>query len=109
MTKDEYFKFSEQFFKDCIATSRKKNNDYTGDTGNPFANLESCEVLGIKTEIGILTRMQDKMMRLASFAGGTDMQVTDESIQDTLRDLANYTCLLAGYLSSKDSEDSSNS
>ena len=101
MTKEDYFKFSEKFFNDCLETSRKKNNDYTGNTGNPFANLESCEVLGIKTEIGILTRMQDKMMRLGSYVSGTQMKVTDETIQDTLQDLANYSSLLAGYIKDK--------
>jgi len=59
------------------------------------------EILGITTEQGFLTRMMDKMKRIASFAEKGELQVKDESVTDTLRDLANYACLLAGYIESK--------
>jgi hypothetical protein len=45
--------------------------------------------------------MMDKMKRIASFAENGDLQVKDESVTDTLRDLTNYSCLLAGYIESK--------
>lgn len=45
--------------------------------------------------------MMDKMKRIASFAEKGELQVKDESVTDTLKDLANYSCLLAGYLKSK--------
>ena len=101
MTKQEYFEFSEQFFKNCIEISRKKNADYTGGDDNPFANFQSVETLGISTEIGFLTRMNDKMMRISSFVKNGTLQVKDESVLDTLQDLANYAALFAGYLKSK--------
>lgn len=41
------------------------------------------------------------MKRVASFAENGDLQVKDESVLDTLQDLANYSCLLAGYIKSK--------
>lgn len=101
MTKQDYFKFAEHFFGECIDISRKKNADYTGGNDNPFSNFQSVEVLGISTESGFLTRMMDKMKRIASFAEKGELQVKDESVTDTLRDLANYACLLAGYIESK--------
>jgi hypothetical protein len=101
MTKQEYFEFAEKFFGDCIEISRKKNADYTGGNDNPFANFQSVESLGIKTEQGFLTRMMDKMARIGSFVAKGELQVKDESVTDTLRDLANYSCLLAGYIKSK--------
>jgi len=101
MTKKEYFEFAGEFFGSCIATSKKKNADYTGDSSDPFANFRSVEILGISTEIGFLTRMMDKMMRISSFATNGELQVKDESVLDTLHDLANYSCLLAGYIKSK--------
>ena len=101
MTKQQYFEFSEKFFSDCIELSRKKNADYTGQNADPFSNFQSVEVLGIKTEQGFLTRMMDKMKRIASFVENGELQVQDESVKDTLRDLANYSCLLAGYIESK--------
>ena len=101
MTKSDYFEFAEKFFCDCIEISRKKNADYTGGNDNPFSNFESVEVLGIKTEQGFLTRMMDKMKRISSFVENGELLVKDESVADTLSDLANYSCLLAGYIESK--------
>lgn len=101
MTKIEYFEFAEKFFYDCVEISRKKNADYTGDNDNPFSNFTSVENLGIKTEQGFLTRMMDKMARIGSYVSKGELQVKDESVTDTLRDLANYSCLLAGYIKSK--------
>jgi hypothetical protein len=101
MNKQEYFSFAESFFDSCIKISRKKNADYTGGSPDPFSNFTSVESLGISTEAGFLTRMMDKMKRIASFAEKGELQVRDESVTDTLRDLANYSCLLAGYIESK--------
>ncbi len=101
MTKERYFEFAEKFYADCLAISKKKNADYTGGSNDPFANFTSTERLGVSTEKGFLTRMNDKMMRIASYAQGQEMQVSDESVIDTLSDLANYACLLAGYIKAK--------
>lgn len=101
MTKPEYFQFAEQFFGKCLEISKAKNADYTGGAADPFANFKAVEILGITTEQGFLTRMMDKMKRIASFAEKGELQVKDESVTDTLRDLANYACLLAGYIESK--------
>lgn len=101
MTKIEYFEFATKFFTDCVEISKKKNADYTGGTEDPFSNFTSVEVLEIDTVDGFLTRMMDKMKRVASFSHKGELQVKDESVTDTLRDLANYSCLLAGYIESK--------
>ncbi len=101
--REEYFDFAENFFGSCVEISRKKNADYTGSSekDNPFSNFESVEAIGISTVSGFLTRMMDKMARVGSFAKKGELQVKDESVTDTLKDLANYCCLLAGYLESK--------
>lgn len=96
MTKEEYFKFSEEFFNSCTEISKKKNADYTGGSEDPFSNFTS--VGKDWTEIGFYTRMMDKMSRLKSFIKNGALQVEDESITDTLRDLANYSSLLAAYI-----------
>ncbi len=101
MNKTEYFEFARQFFNHCLEISRKKNADYTGEADDPFSNFSSVEVLGINIVDGFLTRMMDKMKRIASFAHRGELQVKDESVVDTLRDLANYSCLLAGYIEGK--------
>lgn len=86
---------------------KAKNADYAGQGGNrdAFANLSMIEVAShgaIKAEHGFLTRMSDKWSRLLSLlTSGREAQVKDESIEDTLLDLANYCLLLAIYLRSK--------
>lgn len=101
MNKEEYFHFAENFFAKCIEISRKKNADYTGISSDPFANFRSVEALDISANDGFLTRMMDKMTRIASFAHTGELQVKDETVIDTLRDLANYSCLMAGLIESR--------
>lgn len=101
MTKDQYFAFAEKFFAECQEISKRKNADYTGGNADPFSNFQAVEVLGISTEAGFLTRMMDKMKRIGSFVEQGQLLVKDESVLDTLHDLANYACLLAGYIESK--------
>lgn len=64
----------------------KKNNDY----GNSFK--KSYDEFGI---VSAVVRMTDKMERIKSLTGGTKSEVTDESIEDTILDLANYAIMTA--------------
>ncbi len=100
MTTREYFDFATGFFGKCMELSKKKNYDYTKGAGDdsPFANLRACEAYGIPGERGVFVRMLDKMSRISSYLKKGKLQVDDESITDTLRDLANYSALLAGML-----------
>jgi hypothetical protein len=61
----------------------KKNHDY----GDSFAKL--------RTELpnSILVRIYDKYSRLKTLLEGSEQKVKDESIEDTLMDLANY-CIM---------------
>ncbi len=102
MTKDEYAIFLDKFCNDMIDISKRKNADYTGINADPFANFSSVEQRTIcTTEQGFLTRMNDKFERIISFANKGELLVKDESVQDTLHDLANYCALMSGYLESK--------
>lgn len=102
MTKDEFFEFFEKTTAEMIAISRAKNADYTGIGTSPFANFERPEQMGIcSTEQGFLTRMCDKLSRIASFCAKGELQVKDESVMDTLKDNANYSILMMGFLEQK--------
>ncbi len=81
----------------------RKNADYTGaGTDDPFHNFKSVQELGIcTTEQGFLTRMTDKMARIASLTKTGKQMVKDESVEDTLKDLANYSLLMICYLRSQ--------
>ena len=61
----------------------QKNHDY----GDSFAILRK------ELPNSILVRIYDKYQRLKTLLTGTDQKVKDESIEDTLKDLANY-CIM---------------
>lgn len=77
--------------------AKKKQNDYTGDQG-PFWNFEkAARDAGVSPERGFLVRMGDKMSRIRTLLERPP-QVVNESIKDTLLDLANYAILLHLYI-----------
>ncbi len=102
MNKKEYLEFHGWVCDRMKAITTAKNSDYTGSGDDPFANFSSSENLGIcTTEQGFLVRMSDKFSRIISYAQKGELLVKDESVEDTLFDLANYCVLMAGYLRSK--------
>ena len=72
-----------------------KDSDYGDSFGKTF------EKYGI---VSALIRMSDKMNRLDNLASSNTMQV-DESIEDTLLDLANYAMLTYLQIHKSDEED----
>ena len=69
---------------EMIALHERKNHDY----GNSFS--ETYRKLGV---ISATTRMLDKMNRVVSLVTKEQQQVNDESLRDTLIDLANYAVM----------------
>lgn len=69
-----------------------KNHDYAG-SDDPLANFRLCEAMGLPAWKGCLVRITDKVSRLQSFARQGELMVEDESVLDTLLDLANYAIL----------------
>lgn len=66
------------------ALYERKNHDY----GNSFS--ETFRKLGI---ISAVTRMLDKMNRIVSLVTKDQQKVNDESLRDTLIDIANYAVM----------------
>ena len=75
--------------KELTETYEKKNADY----GNSFEN--SLDKHGL---IAGIVRMDDKMSRLISLNSKKEQQVMDESLRDTLMDLANYAIMSVMWL-----------
>ncbi len=101
MTREEWIVVFDALQTKMREIMIKKNQDYAHAANNPFSNFERVEALGIaKTEVGFLTRMLDKMCRVNSFVQRGTLSVSDESVEDTLLDLANYSLLMIGYLRS---------
>ena len=72
-----------------------KNRDYGDSFGQSF------EKWGLPMSC---IRLGDKLNRLESFAQKKDMLVTDESVEDTLKDLANYAIMTLVELNLKKKE-----
>lgn len=101
-TRDELVNFHKAACDRMHETLKAKNHDYTGGNADPFANFSRVEQLEFcSAEQGFLTRMTDKLMRIGSFVKLGVLKVNDESVTDTLLDLANYCILMAAFIASK--------
>lgn len=77
----------------------RKNAGYAG-LGNPdpWANFRLCERFGIPAHVGVYVRMTDKWIRIRNLRANPNNDQVNESLHDTLADLAAYAliaiCLL---------------
>jgi len=69
-----------------------KNSDYAEDV-DPLSNFRLCEKFGIPAWKGCLVRMSDKMSRLFQLAKKEEASVKEETVVDTLKDLATYSLI----------------
>ena len=86
ITYDEHI--LEKIFKEMFSTYVKKNADY----GNSFE--KSIEKFGL---VASAVRLSDKLERFSNLICN-DAQVKDESIEDTLLDMANYAAMTVLFL-----------
>ena len=78
------FKRHEELCTKLTETYIAKNTAYNDSFGKTYQEL------GV---ISAVTRMTDKFNRIKALATGAENKVNDESLEDTLMDLANY-CLM---------------
>lgn len=76
--------------KELDATHSRKQADY-GSEKDPFANVRASEDWGIPAWVGALVRLNDKVVRLKSFARNGVLQ--NESAIDSLTDIAVYALI----------------
>ena len=102
MKQKDYINEFKKITQAQVELTERKNSDYA-DTNDAFANFRMIELLTrgrITTEIGIITRMTDKLQRVANLLS-REAQVKDEKIEDTLMDLSIYSKILLIYLKNK--------
>jgi hypothetical protein len=104
MKRDELLNLHSEITEKAKNLMDKKNRDYAGNDGlEPFANFTRVESMGIcSTEKGMLVRMTDKMSRLSSFFESGELHVKDESFEDTIVDIINYSVLIYAYRKDKE-------
>lgn len=101
MNQTEFTQAAQEVFKRASLLLQKKNSDYSGQD-DPFKNFNLCETMGlVSVERGLLVRMLDKMGRISTLIKNNSPQV-QESIEDTLIDLINYSAILILYLKTKE-------
>lgn len=88
--------YLKEFFAKGVALSYLKNHDY--GNGDVFGNFREFGTQGF------LVRISDKWARIKTFAGCGKLLVKDESVLDTLIDLANYCALLGAWLYNQKNE-----
>ena len=88
-------KQSERFYEilDVIKKLHDaKRHDY-GDDNDIFANFRLSELAGISPWKGSIIRMGDKYARIANFVKKGNFKFKEESIKDTLMDMAIYSLI----------------
>jgi len=73
-----------QVCKELNSLYEAKNHDY----GDSFAKVRN--ELG---NVAILVRLYDKVERLKTLLMGAEQRVNDESVEDSLKDMANYALM----------------
>ena len=89
---DNNVKMFASICNSMIQLYAKKNHDY----GNSFD--EGCDKIGTGYPLG---RLLDKLNRLITCMGKEDEMQVNESIEDTLTDLACYSVMTLSYLRRK--------
>ena len=82
----------EKIYNELLEIYKRKNADY----GDSFS--QSCDEHGI---IAAVVRIGDKYNRLRTLTKH-ETEVKDESIRDTLMDMANYCAMTAKWLDEHD-------
>ena len=96
MTRDQFLARLAELYDANLAIAKTKNADYADD--DPFKNFRQCEHLGLApVGVGIAVRMSDKLARISNLLS-RPAEVADESVGDTLSDLANYAMILRVWL-----------
>lgn len=103
MKKSEYLEYHKRCCERLVEITKVKNADYSGAGDDAFNNFRHIGNLIFVPGVdmiaaGFLTRMSDKFSRIGSFVAKGSLMVKDESVEDSLLDLANYCILFSGYL-----------
>lgn len=88
--KSEFHKVIDEI----VALHDKKQADYgRTDIGDPFANVRASEDFGIDGWVGAVIRANDKMRRLQKAARQGPQSLKNESVEDSLMDMAAYSII----------------
>ncbi len=106
MNKEQLLKLHDETCSKALEIMRQKNSDYTGGSQatDGLANFKASRILGLHPVLGLLLRVQDKLMRIRSFVADGELRVTGESVEDACDDLLNYAILCKALLIEEQNE-----
>lgn len=112
ITQEQLFKLRKRLTDKSNELLKSKGNDYSGhiakETQDTLFNLRVAAILGIvPNEVdSVLVRLSDKFMRLISLTRpGMEQQVTDESLEDTIVDIWNYSLYALAFLKEQEGKE----
>jgi len=84
----------QKVIDEITALHDKKQSDYGRvEQGDPFANVRASEDFGIDGWVGSVVRANDKMRRLQKAAQQGPESLKNESVEDSLMDMAVYSII----------------
>ena len=99
MNHKEFIDLHKEFSEKMHELVLRKNADYTGSSSSPFANFEgSNPFYKVPAVVGITERYKDKITRIKNYLESGEFKVTDETLEDTFLDAANYLFIFYAYL-----------
>jgi len=102
MRHERLLKIHEETCTKALEIMRQKNNDYCGgknaSSKEALANFKAARILELHPVIGLLLRVQDKLMRIRSFVADGQLRVENESVEDACDDIVNYAILCKALL-----------
>jgi hypothetical protein len=95
MTPQDLLKLHDETSAKCRGIMERKNSDYTGGktATDALANFKASTALGLHPVMGLLLRLQDKLMRIRSFVADGELRVDGETVEDAFDDGINYLIL----------------
>jgi hypothetical protein len=106
MTPQDLLKLHDETSAKCRGIMERKNSDYTGGktATDALANFKASSALGLHPVMGLLLRLQDKLMRIRSFVADGELRVDGETVEDAFDDGINYLILGKALLREERSE-----
>ena len=100
MTTEKLFQIHTETCEAALCIMRQKNSDYTGGSRatDALANFKAATTLNLHPVVGLLLRVQDKLMRVSSFVADGKLRVVNESVEDACDDIVNYAILCKALL-----------
>jgi hypothetical protein len=97
ITREELLDMHDTICSDAKAIMQDKNADY-GAGEDALRNFRLCENMMIPIEVGIVTRLGDKLARISKIVVTGDTVVKNETVNDTILDAINYLVILAAAI-----------